>query len=270
MPDGELVRRPRALFAVAVAVLAASSARAEDADARPLFLVTQMDVGADVPVDADTARDVLVRRFARVKDKVEVRSLAEVKSTLDQAALQQMLGGEDGGQLSRMQEYVQVDRIVFGSIKNVGGVLDVAVRVFNVDEGTTEISLARRLKSDAAPSLVLTVVESLADRLLAWTLQTYGGDEPSAAFASLQAKKLPQKADVVRDPAPASSASSFGSLTAIGGGVAAAGVAAAGLAGAHLVVEAANPQAVDFAALGLGTVLVATGAGLIAWDVFVE
>lgn len=268
MPHRELVRRPRALFAVALFAWSTAAVAQDQVDARPVFLVTQMEVGPDVPVDAETARDVLVRRFARVKDKVEVRSLAEVKSTLDQAALQQMLGADDGDKLGKMQEYVQVDRIVFGSVKNVGGVIDVAVRVFNAHEATMEISLARRLKADAPPSLVLTVVESLADRLLALTLQTYGGDEASAEHAALAAKKLPKKtAPAAAAPAPTST---FGALTAIGGGVAAAGVAAAGLAGAHLVVEAANPQAVDFAALGLGTVLVAVGGGLIAWDALVE
>jgi hypothetical protein len=236
---------------------------------KPVFLVTQIDVGPGAPIDADAARDVLARRFGRLQGKVDVRSLADVKSTLDQAALAQMLGGEDAGQMEKLQEYVAVDRIVFGAIKVVGGVVDVSVKVFNADEATTEIALSRRVKADAPPSLVLAVLEQLADSLLAWTLQTYGTDTPSAAATAAAAKKLPQRAATVA-AAPAPASSSFGVLTPIGAGLLGAGVGAMGVAGAHLAIEGTEPQSVDLALLGVGALLAVGGGGLVAYDLLVE
>ena len=46
--------------------------------AKPIFLVTDVVVADDVPLQKDVARDVLATRFGRLKDKLEVRSMSEV------------------------------------------------------------------------------------------------------------------------------------------------------------------------------------------------
>ena len=45
-------------------------------DSKPVFLVADVQVGEGVPIDKDSARDVLATRFGRLKDKLEVRSMA--------------------------------------------------------------------------------------------------------------------------------------------------------------------------------------------------
>src|SRR5690606_25311299 len=103
---------------------------------------------------------------------LDVRSLAEVKATLDQQGLNQLLGGEGEG-LEKLGAYVDADRVVFGRISKAGGVTEVSVRVFHVKEGVMELAVSRRIRAGAPDSLVLSVVDALADRLTVWALDTY-------------------------------------------------------------------------------------------------
>ena len=207
MPHREFLRRHRRLFAgrrlsasvvVALALQAGVVYGSEGielvapADVKPVFLVTEIVVGEGVPnIDKDTARDVLATRFGRLKDKIEVRSLAEVKATIDQAAMAQLIGSAAGDDdLGKLDEYVQVDRMVFGRITQVAGITDIQVKVFNVKEGVTEVAFARRLGKGAEPSVILALLDGLADQLTAWVLDTYTDGAPDPAYQSLKAKKL--------------------------------------------------------------------------------
>jgi hypothetical protein len=141
---------------------------------KPIFLVADVVVGDGVPINKDAARDVLATRFGRLKDKIEVRSFAEAKATIDAVAMAQMMGSGDDADLARIESYMQVDRLVIGRVTQIAGTIDLQVKVFNVKEGVTEVAFARRLGKSADRSLILTMLDTLADSLLAWTIEILG------------------------------------------------------------------------------------------------
>lgn len=264
MQDGKFVRGPRCVWLGLGLILASSSAFAQDdaaapapaEDAKPVFLVTDVVVADGIDIDKEAARDALANRFGRLKDKIEVRSLAEVKTTLDRAAMAQMLGSSGSDEeVSKIGEYVQVDRLIFGRIHQVAGVTEVQVKLFNAKEGVTEMALSRRLKAGAPPQLILTLLDSLADGMLSWVLDTYTDGAPSEGFAKLKNKKI------VREPKEAESPEGgMGMLGVVGGVVAGAGVGVATVGGIGLTNEGnqAGDLPVILAASGAGAVLLGT------------
>ena len=235
-------------------------------DAKPVFLVTDVVVADGVAIDREVARDVLATRFGRLKDKIEVRSMAEAKATLDAAALAQLLGSGDENQLARVEGYVNVDRVVFGRISTVAGVVDVQVKVFNVREGVTEVGFARRLKAGASPTMVLTLLDSLADSLLAWTINTYTDAAPSAAANKLAGKKLggtPAASAVVAASSPWSAVGALGGL-GLGLGLGAGGV------GVYNAVVDNDASSIDVAVIGAGAVVATIGVVAVVADVMTE
>jgi hypothetical protein len=288
MQDGKHLRGPAGLWrrvglslaALALApFLAAAPVRAMSDDTiegelkpeggKPIFLVTEIVVEEGIAVDKNAARDALANRFGRLKDKIEVRSLAEMKTSLEQSALLQMVGSDaPDTALANIQDYVAVDRLVFGRIFQVAGVTEVQVRIFNAREGTTEIGLSRRLKADAAPALVLTLLDTLADGLLAYVIDTYTDAKPSAAFDALSKKKI------VRD-APAADApqgGGFGALATLGGVVAGVGAGVVAGSALGLFAGAAPPEdpTLGFVVMGAGGAAVLIGAGVIVADALIE
>jgi hypothetical protein len=270
MQDGKFVRGPRGLWlCVGLTLLTSSVAFAQDgaASAEPpsdpagpvevekvVFLVTDVVVADGIAIDKEAARDALANRFGRLKDKIEVRSLAEVKTTLDRAAMAQMLGSSASDEeVAKIGEYVQVDRLIFGRIHQVAGVTEVQVKLFNAKEGVTEMALSRRLKAGAPPQLVLTLLDSLADGMLSWVLDTYTDGAPSAGFAALKNKKIVRAEKPV---AGAGEAGGMGMLGVVGGVVAGTGVGIATVGGIALA-EGGN-QAAD-----LPVILAASGAGAV-------
>lgn len=221
-----------------------------EGDARPVFLVTEIVVADGVEMDAEGARDALAARFGRFKDKLDVRSLSEVKSTMDQQALAALLGGETT-ELEKLGDYVDADRVVFGRIHKVGEVTEVSVNVFNVRETAMEVSMSRRIKAGAADSLVLTAVDGLADRLVAWALTSYADAKPSEKFAAMKNKKVQRKKkpEETAEPAAATPWSFMGV-----GGAAIAGLGL-GTVGAGAALIATDPQK----EVVLPTILMATG-----------
>jgi hypothetical protein len=259
------LRRALSLSAFFALLLASPAALAEEPPAaaeaagnvRPSFLVTEIAVGEGVGIEAAAARDALAARFGRLRGKLDVRSYGELKSALDQQALLQLLG-EETADLATVGGYVDVDRIVFGRIHKVGGLTEVSVRVFHVREATMEMAMARRIAPGKDDSLVLAVLDSLADRLAAWALTTYGDAEPSSKFAELKGKKpsraaaeLPAEA-VEAGPPP----SPWSFLGVSGAGLAGVGLGVAGVGAALTTVE----QKPDNLALPIG--IMATGAAM--------
>ena len=259
------------LSALALAAFCATAAwpvfaQTGASDAKPVFLVTDVVVADGVAIDREVARDVLATRFGRLKDKIEVRSMAEAKATLDAAALSQLLGSGDENQLARVEGYVNVDRVVFGRISTVAGVVDVQVKVFNVREGVTEVGFARRLKAGASPTMVLTLLDSVADSLLAWTINTYTDAAPSAAATKLAGKKLggtPVKSAVVASSSPWSAVGALGGL-GLGLGLGAGGV------GVYNAVVDNDASSIDVAVIGAGAVVATIGVVAVVADVMTE
>lgn len=280
MQDGKLVRRSARLLlglglsALAGVSLAAGSARAmseelvegelpQPSEGKPVFLVTEIVVGEGVGVDKDAARDVLANRFGRLKDKIEVRSLAEVKSTLDRAAMAQMLGtSESDGDLAKISEYVVVDRLVFGRITQVAGVVEVQVKIFNTKDGVTEAGYSRRLKAGAPPQLILTLLDTLADSLLAFAVDAYTDAQPDAKFLALKDKKL-------SPPTAAVAASPWSMLGVVGGVVAGAGVGAGALGG-YVLGSGQGDATMGMVLAGAGAGAAVVGTGLIVIDGLTE
>ena len=279
MQDGKRVRRRACLLVCGGLIGLAAPARAMSEElvegelppavvAKPVFLVTDIVIGEGVGVDKDAARDVLANRFGRLKDKIEVRSLSEVKSTLDRAAMAQMLGTSDSdGDLAKVAEYVVVDRIVFGRIAQVAGVTEVQVKIFNTKDGVTEAGYSRRLKAGAPPQLVLTLLDSLADSLLAFAIDAYTDAAPDAKFLALKDKKLTPRATAI-------AASPWSMLGVVGGAVAGAGVGAGALGG--YVLASAPPgggqgdQTMGLVLTGAGVGAALVGTGLIVADGLTE
>jgi hypothetical protein len=239
-------------------MILAHAARAED-QPKPVFLVTDVVVDDGVPIDKDAARDALAQRFGRIKDKIEVRSMGEVKSTLDKAAMAQMLGSNDTD-LSKLTDYVQVDRIVFGRIHQVAGVTEVQVKLFNAKDAVVEWSASRRLKAGAPGSLILTLLDSLGDGLLSFVLDTYTDGAPSAAFTALQNKKIEHHAPAAAAAASAPAKNPWGMLGVVGGVVAGAGIGVATVGGIGLAQQGnqAGQLPIILAASGAGAALVGT------------
>jgi hypothetical protein len=285
MQDGELVRRPagvlRGLGLTALACLGlglvcgpahamseqtvegepAPAAAAENA--KPVFLVTEVVVGEGIAIDKDAARDVLANRFGRLKDKIEVRSLGEVKTTLDRAAVAQMLGTSDSdADLAKIAQYVVVDRLVFGRITQVAGVVEVQVKIFNTKDGVTEAGYSRRLKAGAPPQLVLTLLDTLADNLLAFAVDAYTDAKPSAKFQALQEHKL-------TPTAPAAPASPWSMLGVVGGVVAGAGLGA-GAVGGYVLGSGQGDPTLGLVLAGAGAGAALVGTGLIVVDGLTE
>ncbi len=278
MQDGERLRRRACLLVSMAAIVGAALALAGPAramsdelvegelapeSAAPVFLVTEVVVGEGVAVDKDAARDVLANRFGRLKDKIEVRSLAEVKSTLDRAAMAQMLGSTSSDvDLAKIGEYVAVDRIVFGRIAQVAGVTEVQVKIFNTKDGVTEAGYSRRLKAGAPPQLVLTLLDTLADSLLAFAVDAYTDAAPDAKFLALKDKKLTKHPTAV-------AASPWSMLGVVGGVVAGAGVGA-GAIGGYALASGQGDQTMGLVLAGAGAGAALLGTGLVVADGLTE
>lgn len=233
-------------------------------DGKPVFLVTDLVVAPDVPLDANTARDALATRFGRLKDKIEVRSLTEMRASLDAAAMQQLMGNGDDVDLSKIEQYGQVDRLVLGRVAMVGGIIEVQVKVFNVDEGVTEVAFARRLGKNADRAMLLALIDSLADALLAWTINTYTDGSLSKEASALANKKLDKKGGVDEvKPSPWSPLGAVGGVFIGAGAVALAG-------GTVLAIDDQQAQALDLGLLIGGGAAVVLGGVLIAVDVVTE
>jgi hypothetical protein len=254
------------LFAVFVVLAVALPLRAQTAGTKPVFLVTDVVVADDVPIEKDTARDVLATRFGRLKDKLEVRSMAEVRASVDNAAFQQLLGSENEADLSKIEDYIKVDRLVLGRIAMVAGVVDVQVKVFNVREGVVEVGFARRLGKGADRTLILTLLDSLADSLLAWTIDTYTDGSMSAEAQKLAGKKLTKRS---AEPAVASS-SPWSALGAVGGGVMGAGLVATGLGAYNTFGTTDGASTTNIATFAGGAAAVVVGGVLVGIDVATE
>ncbi len=242
------VRRPRRLFlglSLSLLLGAQAAAAQTQPEKKPVFLVADVVVGEGVPLEKEAARDVLATRFGRLKDKLEVRSMAEARASIDNAAMAQLMGSTDDADLARIENYMQVDRIVLGRVTQVAGVVDLQVKVFNVKEGVTEVAFARRLGKSADRSMMLTMLDTLADALLAWTIENYTDGSMSAAATAMKAKKL---GGAKKPEEVASSSSTFGASGITGFGLAGfgAGVTAAA------VINAANNGVVSNTDVGLG------------------
>ena len=256
-------------FVVAVVALLASATAVAQTDGqlntKPVFLVTDVVVADDVPLEKDVARDVLTTRFGRLKDKLEVRSMSEARASLDNAALQQLLGTGDENDLAKIEQYMAVDRLVIGRVSMVAGIVDVQVKVFNVKEGVTEVGFARRLGKNADRSMILTLLDTLADSLLAWTIDTYTDGSMSAEATALAGKKLKKRDANVATIAP----SPWSPLGAVGGAAIGGGlVALAG--GTALTIQDQDPSALDLGLLIGGGAAVIVGGVLIGVDLATE
>ena len=269
------VRRPgRLLLGLWLSLLlGAPLVRAQTAapkdNVKPVFMVADVVVGDGVPIDKDAARDVLATRFGRLKDKLEVRSFAEAKATVDAVALQQMMGSGDDADLARIESYMQVDRLVIGRVTSIAGVIDLQVKVFNVKEGVTEVAFARRLGKSADRSLILTMLDTLADNLLAWTIDNYTDGSMSTEAAGMKAKKLGgggvKKAGEAQPPSSSTwSALGVGGATLLGLGLGAGGV------GAVNAFSDGDVSSLDLGLMVGGGVALAVGVTALTIDVATE
>jgi hypothetical protein len=231
------------------------------AEARPVFLVTDVVVADGLAVDKEAARDVLATRFGRLKQLLDVRSLAEARASIDAAAVAQLLGGGSDEDLARIESYLEVDRLVLGRISSVGGVVDLQVKVFNVKEGVTEVAFARRLGRDADRAMVLALLDTLADSLLAWTIEHYTSAGPSAAATALKAHKLGRKALATTSPA----SSPWGQTGVAGAAVAGVGAGVLGL-GLWNALADGDVSGVDIGVLAGGGVALVLGATAVSVD----
>jgi hypothetical protein len=253
---------------------------AETPSAEPVFLVTEVTVQDGIGIEKDAARDALSTRFGRLREKIEVRSIGELKSSLDAAALAQMLGAASnnaaGGDadLQKLTDYVQVDRLVFGRIAEVGGVIEVQARIFNTREGSTEIALSRRLKTDAPRQLVLTVLDGIADGLAGYALDTYTDGAPSAAFSKLSQQKLGRRAPgrgTDGSDRGVDGASRWSMLGVTGGVLAGAGLGAGALAGVTFAADADDAgRDTAWIVLGAGAGAAVVGTALVVVDGLTE
>lgn len=243
--------------------LAQTSAPADSV--KPTFLVTDVVVGDGVPLEKDAARDVLATRFGRLKDKLEVRSMAEAKANIDTIAMQQLMGSGDDADLAKIESYLQVDRLVIGRITQVAGVIDIQVKVFNTKEGVTEVGFARRLGKNADKSMILTLLDTLADSLLAWTIENYTDGSMSAEATKMASKKL---TGLKKKAEEASSAPPWSALGVTGGALAGLGAGVA-TTGAYIVTNPTDPDQgpVGFGILVAGAGAVVVGGALVVIDV---
>ncbi len=251
------------VFVVLAALCSLSAAAQSDVpvDSKPVFLVTDVVVADDVPLEKDAARDVLATRFGRLKDKLEVRSMSEARASLDNAAMQQLLGSGDENDLARIEQYMAVDRLVIGRISMVAGIVDVQVKVFNVKEGVTEVGFARRLGKNADRSMILTLLDTLADSLLAWTINTYTDGSLSDEAKALANKKLGgKKKDVV-----VAQSSPWSPLGAVGGGLIGAGLASVA-GGTALTMQDQQASSLDLSLLIGGGAAAVLGGVLVVVD----
>jgi hypothetical protein len=257
---------------------------------RITFLVTEVEVSGEVGLAPEDARDLLANRFGRLQDKVEVRSMGDVKTSLDKAALMAALGGDDS-EISALTGMLDVDRVVYGRIARVGSVIDIGVRVVNVRDANVEMAMSRRLKAGSDPSLTLAVLDRQADKLLAWVLETYTDGAPSAEFTALKKKKLkPRKTKEdgegvevnEAEPAPIEPPPDTGMdfrftwLGLLGGTTAGLGlglIAAAGAASAAGSFTTINESTLPFLTEGSvavgGAVLLGLGIGIIVADHYI-
>jgi hypothetical protein len=249
-----------ALFAF-VTMTQARAQTSSPPDARPVFLVTDVIVGDGVPIDKDVARDALATRFGRLGNLLEVRSMAEARATVDAAALAQLTGGGTDEDLARIENYMKVDRLVLGRIASIGGIVDLQVKVFNVREGITEVAFARRLGKDADRAMVLTLLDALADNMLAWTIEHYTAAGLSTEAASLKARKLGKK-PATGQAAPASP---WGTSGVVGGVAAGLGAGVLGV-GLYNALSGGDVSTVDIGFVAGGGIALVLGATALSID----
>ncbi|MFZ9888046.1 MAG: hypothetical protein ACO3JL_11135, partial [Myxococcota bacterium] len=173
--------------------VAHSTTRSQPGAVRPSFFVTEVIVEGE-SARSEGMRDALSARFGRLRHKLDVRSAGELRQALDHAALLQLLGDETE-HLSKLSDYVDADRIVFGRVTTIGAVREVSVRVVDVREGSVEVAMARRLAGNVDDGMILAVLDALADRLVAWALTTYGDSAPSEAYERLAKQPVQRRAE---------------------------------------------------------------------------
>jgi hypothetical protein len=249
MPHREHLRNdcPMRVSAVLLLSLLGSSValaapKALSAD-RPVVLVTDVVVVGEGPIGVEAATATLTRRFARLNEVLEVRSMVDARAKLDAAAVDQMMGSDDDG-LAVTGKYLQVSRLVLTRIAVIGGITEVQMRLFNTEDASTEVAFGRRIRAGTDPSLVL--------------IDAYGDGGPSEAFEALANKKLTPK-----DKAGAPT--KFGWLGLAGGLIAGAGLGAIG-GGITAGVVDSSFDTVDIAAVGVGGVALLLGGTAVIVD----
>jgi hypothetical protein len=190
-----------------------------------------------------------------------VRSTAEARASIDAAALAQLTGAGSDEDLARIEQYVQVDRLVLGRVGAVGGVVDVQVKLFNAKEGVTEVAFARRLGKDADRAVTLALLDALADSLLAWTIEHYTAGGPSAEGAAMKGRKLDRR----RPDAAVASSSPWSTTGVVGGAAGGLGLGVLG-AGIYGGVVDGDFGAVDIGMVGAGAVALVLGATAVSVD----
>jgi hypothetical protein len=263
MPHREHLRNdcPMRVSAVLLLSLLGSSValaapKALSAD-RPVVLVTDVVVVGEGPIGVEAATATLTRRFARLNEVLEVRSMVDARAKLDAAAVDQMMGSDDDG-LAVTGKYLQVSRLVLTRIAVIGGITEVQMRLFNTEDASTEVAFGRRIRAGTDPSLVLAALDVLADRMAVWLIDAYGDGGPSEAFEALANKKLTPK-----DKAGAPT--KFGWLGLAGGLIAGAGLGAIG-GGITAGVVDSSFDTVDIAAVGVGGVALLLGGTAVIVD----
>ena len=147
-------------------------------EGKPRVLLVPYHVGAGVDLDAETANAILVARMSKVPifhiiSQEEIARMANFQATL------QGLGEDDTAGLVELGKMVHADRLVFGSLGDVGGTVAATLTILNVHTGDVEKRVAGTARGQR--DLIIPLLNGQADALLAHLIKSYAPEKMRTA-----------------------------------------------------------------------------------------
>ncbi|MEW5853258.1 MAG: hypothetical protein AB2A00_31040 [Myxococcota bacterium] len=171
---------------------AAPSSTETPADPRPRVLVLPYRVDPRVPVEPATADAILVARMSKV-GSFKIISEQELARVAGYHAQQMQLGvSEDVEGLLQLGRMAQADRLVSGTLGDVGGTTAATLVFINVHTAEVEKRVSGTAKGER--DLILPLLNQQADAMLAHMIRTYG--------ATAEGPKPAPQASAAPAPAP--------------------------------------------------------------------
>lgn len=173
---------------------------------KPRVLVLSYRIAPRIPVQSETADSILVARMSKVP-AFSIINEEELKALADYQALEQQLGVDNVEALVRLGKAAQADRLVLGTMGDVGETTAATLVLINVNTAEVEKRVAGTAKGER--DLILPLLNQQADALLAHLLRTYAPEKLGTARApepqppAAQAAAAPQP---VTPPQPAEKA----------------------------------------------------------------
>jgi hypothetical protein len=195
--DHQTLQRRFQLWHLILALLVVPTTVLASDGEKPRVLVVPYHVGAGVDLNAETANSILVARLTKVP-LFHVISQEELARMADYQAVLQGLGEDDTAGLLKLGEMVHADRLLFGSVGDVGGTVAATLTLLNVRTGEVEKRVAGTARGGR--DLIIPLLNGQADAMLAHLIKTYAPEKMHTAPGPVAAPVVEKKPGLLATP----------------------------------------------------------------------